>query len=245
MSTIPRALVTGASSGIGRATVERLVRDGFRVAAVARSAERLAQLADQLGDDVLPVVADLAVDEGVTAAAAQAADRLGGIDVLVNAAGVIDSGAIEDVDVERFDAVMNLNVRSVYALTRAVLPTLRQSARPGAIVNISSVAGLRPFPNLSAYCVSKAALDQLTRSLAIELAPAGIRVNAVNPGVVVSELHRRGGMADDAYAAFLERGRATHPLGRVGTPEEVAGLIAWLLSDAASWITGETIASDG
>lgn len=245
MTTSPRALVTGASSGIGRATALHLAANGWRVAAVARGADRLADVVAENSRQIVAICTDLATPHGPAEAVEAAASALGGLDALVNAAGVIDSGAIGDVDVERFDAVMHLNVSAVYAITRAAMPALRASARPGSIVNISSVAGLRPFPNLAAYCVSKAALDQLTRCLAIELAPEGIRVNAVNPGVVVTELHKRGGMSDDAYAAFLERGRATHPLGRVGTPEEIAGLVAWLLSPEASWMTGETIAIDG
>jgi len=115
----------------------------------------------------------------------------------------------------------------------------------GTVVNVSSVTGTRAFPGVLAYCVSKAALDQLTRCLALELAPEGVRVNAVNPGVVRTGLHRSGGMDEASYADFLERGKATHPLGRVGEPEEVAALIAFLASDRAAWITGETVAIDG
>jgi NAD(P)-dependent dehydrogenase (short-subunit alcohol dehydrogenase family) len=98
---------------------------------------------------------------------------------------------------------------------------------------------------VAAYCVSKAAVDHLTRCAALDLAPAGVRVNAVNPGVTVTNLHRRSGMDEDRYAAFLERSKSTHPLGRPGTPEEIADLIAFLVSPQAGWITGETIAIDG
>jgi NAD(P)-dependent dehydrogenase (short-subunit alcohol dehydrogenase family) len=107
------------------------------------------------------------------------------------------------------------------------------------------VAGLRPYPNLLAYCVSKAALDMLTRVTALELAPVGIRVNGVHPGVVVTDLHRRSGMDEAAYAGFLERSKETHPLGRVGRPEDVAALAVFLASDEASWITGADHSIDG
>jgi NAD(P)-dependent dehydrogenase (short-subunit alcohol dehydrogenase family) len=117
--------------------------------------------------------------------------------------------------------------------------------RRGNIVNVSSVTGLRAFPGVLAYCVSKAGIDQLTRCAALELAPKGVRVNAVNPGVVVTEIHRRGGMDEEAYAAFLERSKQTHPIGRVGEAGEVAELILFLASDRASWITGATYSIDG
>jgi len=110
---------------------------------------------------------------------------------------------------------------------------------------VSSVTGLRSFPGLVAYCASKSAVDQLTRCAALDLAPKGVRVNAVNPGVVVTNLHRRSGMKEEQYAAFLERSRETHPLGRPGRPEEIAELILFLASDQSGWITGETIAIDG
>ena len=101
------------------------------------------------------------------------------------------------------------------------------------------------FPGILAYCVSKAAVDQITRCLSLELGPVGVRVNAVNPGVVVTNLHRAGGMDEEAYAAFLERGATTHPLGRVGQPEDVASSILFLASDTAGWITGATLSVDG
>jgi NAD(P)-dependent dehydrogenase (short-subunit alcohol dehydrogenase family) len=128
-------------------------------------------------------------------------------------------------------------------LMRAAAPHL--TARKGSVVNVSSVNGLRSFPGVLAYCVSKAALDQLTRCAALELAPKKVRVNAVNPGVVISNLHRRGGMSEENYRGFIDRSRETHPLGRPGTPEEIADLICFLASESAAWITGETISIDG
>ena len=125
--------------------------------------------------------------------------------------------------------MMGINLRAPFRLMRAAAPHLK--ARKGAVVNVSSVNGLRSFAGVLAYCVSKAGVDQLTRCAALELAPHGVRVNAVNPGVTVTNLHRRGGMDEDAYAAFLERSKETHPLGRPGQPEEVASLILFLASD--------------
>jgi NAD(P)-dependent dehydrogenase (short-subunit alcohol dehydrogenase family) len=137
---------------------------------------------------------------------------------------------------------MDSNLRSIHLMTRAAAPELIR--RRGAIVNVSSVAGPRPYTNLLAYCVSKAGVDQYTRCAALEFAPHGVRVNAVNPGVVVTELHTVANAVPD-YAAFLERSKSTHPLGRVGQPEEIAALILFLLSDECGWVTGSTVSIDG
>jgi NAD(P)-dependent dehydrogenase (short-subunit alcohol dehydrogenase family) len=161
----------------------------------------------------------------------------------VNAAGHISSGSIENTSLAAWDAMMNVNLRAVFHLMQLASPHLIKSK--GNIVNISSVTGLRSFPGVLAYCVSKAGLDQLTRCAALELAPKGVRVNAVNPGVVVTEIHKRGGMSEENYEAFLEHSRTTHPLGRVGEPREIAELVFYLASDNAAWITGATYQIDG
>jgi NAD(P)-dependent dehydrogenase (short-subunit alcohol dehydrogenase family) len=240
------AIVTGASSGIGQAAAMRLAADGFEVLAVGRDDAALRKVCDDVaaaGGRAQPIVADV-TDEGAPAAIVGRATAIaGGVDALVNAAGIIASGGVSDTTDEGWDLMLDINVRAPFRLIRACADSL--SARRGAVVNVSSVAGLRAFPALTAYCVSKAAVDQLTRCAALDLAPRGVRVNAVNPGVVVTNLHRRGGMDESRYADFLERSRATHPLGRPGTPEEIAGLIAYLVSPSAEWITGETIAIDG
>jgi NAD(P)-dependent dehydrogenase (short-subunit alcohol dehydrogenase family) len=162
---------------------------------------------------------------------------------LVNAAGIILNGTIENTTLADWDAMMNINLRVVFSVMQKCVPHLEHTK--GSVINISSVAGIRSFPNVLAYCVSKAAVDQLTRCSALELAPKGIRVNAVNPGVVVTNLHKRGGMPDEDYERFLENSQKTHPIGRVGTPEEVAELIYYLASEKAGWITGATYLIDG
>ena len=243
---MPSVIVTGATSGIGRATAVRFAREGWGVLAVARDAGELDGLSKTLGaagGQCVPFAADVTDSENAPRIVKTAVETFEGLHALVNAAGIIGSGGVETMDLEEGDYMMAVNVRAPLVLMQAAVPSLTPTR--GSIVNVSSVAGLRAFPNLLAYCVSKAALDQLTRCAALDLAPKGIRVNAVNPGVVVTNLHRRSGMTEEAYTAFLEHSKATHPLGRAGDPDEIADLIFFLASDRASWITGETISIDG
>jgi NAD(P)-dependent dehydrogenase (short-subunit alcohol dehydrogenase family) len=234
------AIVTGATSGIGMVTAQRFAEQGGRVAAVGRKKDVLAKIE---GQKIKTYAADL-TNELETAALVQSVLRdFGGIDVLVNAAGIIANGSIENTKLPDYDLMMNINVRSVFQLTQLALPSIIE--RKGNIVNVSSVTGLRAFPNVLAYCISKAAVDQLTRCAALELAPKGVRVNAVNPGVVRTNLHRNAGMNEESYAAFAERSKTTHPLGRIGEAEEIADLILFLASSKAGWITGVTYSIDG
>ena len=239
-------IVTGATSGIGRATAEAFGREGAAVVVVGRDETGLgeASIAVRLAGGKPAVCrADVTADDAPERVVATAIDAFGGIDVLVNAAGVIASGTLEATSDEVWDRMMAVNARAPFRLMRAAAPHL--TARKGAIVNVSSVNGLRSFPGVLAYCVSKAAVDHLTRCAAIEMAPLGVRVNAVNPGVTVTNLHRRSGMDETQYAAFLERSKTTHPLGRPGRPSDIAEMIVYLASDRASWMTGETIPIDG
>jgi NAD(P)-dependent dehydrogenase (short-subunit alcohol dehydrogenase family) len=240
------ALVTGATSGIGRATALLLAEAGARVAAVGRNEQALADLSEEAvekGGEVLLIRADVTAEPDARRAVAETVESFKGLDVLVNAAGHISNGTIETTTTDEWDAMMNVNLRAVFYLMQQAVPHL--SKRRGNIVNVSSVTGLRSFPGVLAYCVSKAGLDQLTRCAALELAAQGVRVNAVNPGVVVTDIHKRGGMSEADYAAFLERSKQTHPLGRVGEAREVAELILYLASERASWITGATYSIDG
>ncbi|MQA29127.1 MAG: glucose 1-dehydrogenase [Luteitalea sp.] len=239
-------IVTGASSGIGRAAAEAFAREHARLVLVSRNETALSEATRSVADG-----GGTAVGCAVDITSADAPDRIvrtalegfGGIDVLVNAAGVIATGTIETTSDETWDAMMGVNLRAPFRLIRAAAPHLK--ARKGAIVNVSSVNGLRSFAGVLAYCVSKAGMDHLTRCAALEMAPLGVRVNAVNPGVTVTNLHRRSGMDETQYAAFLERSKETHPLGRPGAPEEIASLILYLASERAAWMTGETIPIDG
>jgi NAD(P)-dependent dehydrogenase (short-subunit alcohol dehydrogenase family) len=240
------AIVTGATSGIGRATAVLFAKAGARVAAVGRNESELANLSDEIksfGGEVLTIRADVTDDRDVERIVQETVQRFDTLEVLVNAAGFLSTGSIEDTSSEAWDAMLNVNLRAVFNLMQRSVPHLEKSK--GNVVNVSSVTGLRAFPGVLAYCVSKAGVDQLTRCASLELAPKGIRVNAVNPGVVVTDIHKRGGMSDENYAGFLERSKTTHPLGRVGEAREIAELILFLASDHAGWVTGVTYSIDG
>ena len=239
-------IVTGASSGIGRAAALSFAREHAAVVLVGRTESALAEVAQAIatsGGRSAVCAADITASDSPDHIVKTAIDAFGGIDVLVNAAGVIATGTLESTSDESWDAMMSINLRAPFRLMRAAAPHLKE--RKGAIVNVSSVNGLRSFAGVLAYCVSKAGMDHLTRCAALEMAPLGVRVNAVNPGVTVTNLHRRGGMNDTQYAAFLDRSKETHPLGRPGQPDEVASLIVFLASEKAGWMTGETIPIDG
>src|SRR5262245_39944383 len=239
-------VVTGATSGIGRTTAEAFGREHASVVLVGRDRNALAAARESVeaaGGSAVPCEADVTAADAPARIIDAAVRQFGGVDVLVNAAGVIASGTLEATTDEVWDAMMSVNARAPFRLMRAAASHL--AARKGSIVNVSSVNGLRSFPGVLAYCVSKSAVDQLTRCAAIEMAPIGVRVNAVNPGVTVTNLHRRSGMDEAQYAAFLERSKTTHPLGRPGQPSDVAEMILFLASDKAGWMTGETIPIDG
>ncbi|RMF67937.1 MAG: glucose 1-dehydrogenase, partial [Calditrichaeota bacterium] len=240
------ALITGASSGIGRATALLFAREGANVALLSRSEPGLREVAgaiEKAGGRALVLPADVTDKDACANAVAQAVETFSHLDVLVNAAGVIGTGTIETTSAAAWQEMHRVNLDAVFGMMQLCLPHLEQAK--GNIVNVSSVAGTRAFPGILAYCVSKAGVDQLTRCAALELAPKGVRVNAVNPGVVVTQLHRRGGMDDEAYAQFLEHSKSTHPLGRVGEADEIAHAILYLASDVAGWVTGVTLNIDG
>ena len=239
-------IVTGASSGIGRATALKFGKRGGKIILVARSENKLKEVAQDIvgdGGDAKVVLADVTRQSDLDRILRVTVETWGGVDVLVNAAGIIYSGTVETTSLDDWDKMMDINVRGPFYLMQLVMPYLIE--RKGNVVNVSSVTGPRAFPGILAYCVSKAAMDQLTHCVALEMADKGVRVNAVNPGVVVSQLHRSGGMDEEAYAAFLEHSKTTHPLGRVGQPEEVAELVYFLASPKAAWITGTVNLIDG
>ncbi|GBE29922.1 cyclopentanol dehydrogenase [bacterium BMS3Bbin04] len=236
-----RVLVTGATSGIGKACTILLTQRGYDVIATGRNASVLADIADS-GHAVATVAADLAETQAAKFIYAEAC-KGGPISGLVHSAGVISAGGMDDESDEGFNSMMTINVHASFRILKACWEDLKQTK--GSAVLVSSLTGLRASPDLLTYCVSKAAVDHLVRCAALDGAPFGVRVNGVNPGVVVTELHKRGGMDEERYAAFLEHSKDTHPLGRPGQPEEIAEAIEWLISDKAEWITGVNLPTDG
>ena len=239
------ALITGASSGIGAAAAKLFSKLGATLALSGRNIENLKMVASECEGETEPILikADLGTEEDTKLLIEKAISELGQIDILVNNAGVLELGSIENTTLDQYDRVMNVNLRAVYHLTMLAVPHLVKTK--GNIVNVSSVNGLRSFPGVLAYNISKAGVDQFTRCVALELAPKGVRVNAVNPGVIVTELQKRGGLSDEAYANFLERSKQTHALGRPGDVDEVAEAIAFLASSEASFTTGCSLPVDG
>ncbi|XP_033149799.1 3-oxoacyl-[acyl-carrier-protein] reductase FabG-like [Drosophila busckii] len=240
-------IVTGASSGIGAATAVHLSSLGGLLTIVGRNVEKLKETANNIvaagGAPALLVQADMNNESDVEEIVKETLKKHGRVDVLVNNAGIFETGTIENTSVAQYDRVMNTNVRALYQLTMLATPELIMTK--GCIVNVSSVNGIRSFPGVLAYNVSKAAVDQFTRCVALELAPKDVRVNSVNPGVIITDIHKRGGMDEATYQKFLEHSRTTHAMGRPGDVKEVAAAIAFLASDAASFTTGVSLAVDG
>lgn len=235
-------LISGGGTGIGLGTARLFAEEGAHVVITGRREDKLKAACGQVGDACSYVVGDVTKQEDCADMVAETVRLHGKLDVLVNNAGVIGNGGVTDTTPEEFNRIMQPNVYGVYNLTHAAVGELIKSK--GAIVNVSSVTGTRPYGNLLAYCASKAAVSMMTQTMALELAPQGVRVNAVEPGVVRSELHRITNAVPD-YDAFLERSGQTHPLGRHGNPEDIAAAIAFLASDKADWITGECMKVDG
>jgi len=237
-------LITGASSGIGAATAVHLAQLGASLSISGRNKDNLNKVAEQCGQSKpFIVTGELTNETDVKNIIDSTIKHYGKLDVLINNAGILEAGSIESTSLEQYDKVFNVNVRSVYQLTALAVPHLIKTK--GNIVNVSSVTGLRSFPGALAYCMSKSAVDQFTRCIALELGPKQVRVNAVNPGVVITNLHRSSGMSEEQLKAFFEHSKETHVLGRTGDVTEVAKTIAFLASDDASFITGATLPVDG
>ncbi|GIH79101.1 SDR family NAD(P)-dependent oxidoreductase [Planobispora longispora] len=234
-----RALVTGATSGIGRAIAEAFGREGAHVLVAGRDATRAAEVVEGItagGGAASPVIADLGAPDGV-AALIEAAKAHGSIDVLVNNAGIYPMGGTAQTDEETFEAAMGLNVRAPFFLTAALAPLMAARGH-GRIINVSSIAAHLGTPGMALYGASKAALELLTKAWAAEFGPAGVNVNAIAPGPT-----RTPGTAP--MGAGLDEFTSTFPAGRPATPEEIAAAAVYLAGAGAAFVHGATIVVDG
>lgn len=235
-------VVTGAGTGIGRATARAFAAEGAHVLAVGRRAEPLHETAAGY-DRITPLTADITA-EGQPERIVQAALELHGrLDVLVNNAGIVHSGALGTLTPERIAPQIATNLIAPILLAQAALPSLEASG--GVIVNVSTSVGQRAWPGSSVYAATKTALELLTRSWAVELAPRGVRVVAVAPGAIDTPIGEHQGLTPERMAAVREWQLAHTPLGRIGRPEEVAWAITHLAAPAASFVTGVVLPVDG
>ena len=234
-----RVVISGASSGIGLETAQMLASRGAEVCLTARRADQLAAAAKEIGDAAWAWPCDVADPESVAALAAETKGRWGAVDGLVNNAGVAPMARLDKTTNEIWDEAFAINVKGPFLLCREIAGLLHAGSSP-SVVNVSSNLAVKAIPGMAAYNASKAALNQLTRSLALEWAPK-VRVNAVMPGVIDTPIHASRGMSPEEVEAMGEM----HPMKRVGKPEDVAAMIVFLLSDASSWITGTVIPVDG
>lgn len=240
------ALVTGGGTGIGAAVARRLVGDGYAVAVTGRRSAPIEAVAREI--DGLAVAADTGAVADADRAVAETVARFGGLDALVCNAGIGGEGSLRDLDPAAWDDVLRVNLTGAFLMARAALPHL--VARRGAVVTISSAAGLRACPESLAYCASKAGLTMLTQCIAVDHGPEGVRANCLCPGWVRTPMadeemdalaERLGGDREDAYSACT----ADVPLRRASTPEEIAGAVAWLLSADAAYVNGAVLPVDG
>lgn len=241
------AIVTGGGTGIGRAIAARFHEEGAHIVICGRRREQLDKAARAIspeGERIVAVTADVTREEDILKVVRAAVSKTGGIDVLVNSAGLMRFGKLDESGVESWDLMMRTNAFAPWRFMVAVLPEMRKRGG-GAILNISSIAGIKAFPGAGIYCASKAVLQMLTQVLAMETAAEGIRVNAICPAVVEDTE-----LADPIFGAgkvrdFYNTMRPLHPLGRNGKPSDIANAALFLVSRESSWITGVLLSVDG
>lgn len=234
------AVVTGGNSGIGYATARELKEKGASVIITGRSEERLKQAAAEL--DLKYKVADVSNLEAIQKLADDIKQEYGGVDVLFVNAGIFAPAPIGQISEEMFDQQMGINFKGAVFTTEKFLPVLKEGA---SIINLSSINAYSAMPNTAVYAASKAALNSYTRTAATELAPRGIRINAVNPGPVNTPIFGKTGMPQEQLEGFAQAMQERVPMKRLGKPEEIARLVTFLASDDSSFITGSEINIDG
>jgi meso-butanediol dehydrogenase/(S,S)-butanediol dehydrogenase/diacetyl reductase len=234
------AIITGGGTGIGLSCARIFCQEGAKVVIFGRRKNRLDNAGRELGENVLAISGDITRHEDIKRLVKTTLDTYGRVDILVNSAGIFTGAPLHEMKDEEWDAVLDLNMTSVFKLTRAVLPHMIQR-KSGNIVNISSILGIVAAPGTSAYNVSKGALNQFTRSIAVEYGSSGIRSNAICPGLIATELTEEL-MSDED---LMQEWSKNYPIGRFGQPDDVAQACLFLASDESSFVTGAILPVDG
>lgn len=242
------AIVTGGGGGIGRASALALAAEGARVVVVdideAAAQRTVDDISASPGAQALAVAADVSSEDDIARVVASTVEAFGGVDIVFNNAGIIRRTTVTEMDVDDWDRVFAVNVRSIFLMCRAVVPIMA-AAGGGSIINTGSGWGLKGGGQAISYCASKGAVVNMTRALAIDHGPQGIRVNSVNPGDVNTDMLRNeANQLQQDPSAFLAEA-ADRPLGRMGEPSEVAAAVVWLASDDSSYVTGTALSVDG
>uniref|UniRef100_T1JDD7 Ketoreductase (KR) domain-containing protein n=1 Tax=Strigamia maritima TaxID=126957 RepID=T1JDD7_STRMM len=243
------AIITGGSSGIGAGIVVEFAKLGCAVAIVGRNEKNLEGTADKCkscglpNEKILCITADMVNDDDVKLIVTKTINKFGKINVLVNNAGISKVGGLPAVNMKEYDEVMRVNVRSVVLLSQEATPHLIKTK--GNIVNISSVMSNQAWPGILAYAMSKAAVDHFTRCSAVDLAPKGVRINSVQPGMIETQIYDRLGMSKEQKDQLMDKNRRAHPMGRLGTTQDIGRACVFLASENSSFTTGQTLAIDG
>jgi NAD(P)-dependent dehydrogenase (short-subunit alcohol dehydrogenase family) len=235
------AIITGGASGIGLAIADRFIKAGIRTIIIGRDAHKLATAQQQLGAECYPITHDLSELPTLPGLVRQITTRFGPIDILVNNAGINMKKEFQDVTDEEFDYILHTNVKAVFALSREVVKTMLPR-RKGNIINISSMASQYGIPKVIAYTASKAAIEGMTRAMAVELSPEGIRVNCIAPGFIATDMSAKALNGDPERK---QKVFARTPMGRLGDPGEIGEAALFLASDQSSYLTGVILPVDG
>ena len=241
-----RAIVTGGATGIGYGIAKRFIAEGARVIITDIDAQGGTNAAQRLGDSCQFVHHDVSLASQWDGVFAYAEKHFGGLDIMVNVAGVTLMGTIEDLDLETWDKTMGINVRSCFLGCQGAIKLMKTDGG-GSIINMASVSSFKAQPELVAYNASKAGVDMMTKSVALHCARSGygINVNSINPGVIQTDMLKKVVDQVDNGEALMDSYKAMHPIGRIGEPEDVAAMAVYLVSAEASFITGSAFTVDG